>query len=107
MDAVKEIKAADFAGAVVNGDKVAVVDFWAPWCGYCVRMAPVFEEVAGALSDKVNFFKVNTDEEFELARQYQIEVLPTFAIFKNGEMVDKKIGYVPASELKAFIEASL
>jgi len=107
MSKERELKTAEFEEAVLKSDKVSIVDFWAPWCGYCVRMMPVFEELAEEMGDKVNFFKVNTDEEVSLAQQNKIEILPTFAIFKNGEIVDRKIGYIPASELKAAIEAAL
>ncbi len=103
MDIVK----ADFQAKVVDNNKVTVVDFWAPWCGYCVRMAPVFESLAEKMANVADFYKVNTDEEGALAGDYKIEVLPTFAIFKNGEIVNKLIGYVPESELRAAIEEHL
>lgn len=102
-----EITKVDFNAKVVENDKVTVVDFWAPWCGYCVRMAPVFESVSEKLANSVDFYTVNTDEEGALAGEYGIEVLPTFAIFKNGQIVNKLIGYVPESELRAAIEAEL
>ena len=105
--AIKEVKTAEF-DAVIPAEGVAIVDFWAPWCGYCVRMMPIFEKIADSeLADNVTFVKVNTDEEIELAKRYQIEVLPTFLFIKNGEVVDRKIGYVPEGDLKAAIEAQL
>lgn len=103
MADLKELKTAEYADFIKEG--VAVVDFWAPWCGYCVRMMPIFEEIAGELADKVNFAKVNADEETDLARELSIEVLPTFVILKDGQIVDRKIGFVPKSELLAAIEA--
>ncbi len=107
MSKERELKTAEFEEAVINSDKVSIVDFWAPWCGYCVRMMPIFEELSDVMGDQVNFFKVNTDEEIELAQKYKIEVLPTFAIFKNGEIVNRKIGFLPINELKETIEAAL
>ncbi|MBD8976115.1 thioredoxin [Veillonella magna] len=106
-DVIKDVTVENFKDTVVNHEGVAVVDFWAPWCGYCVRMMPVYDELAANLGDKVVLAKVNTDEQVDLAKEYQIEVLPTFAIFKNGEIVDRKIGYVPLSELQAAVEKHL
>lgn len=104
---MKEVKTADFKAAVEENTKVTVVDFWAPWCGYCVRMMPIFEGLDKKNGDKVDFVKVNTDEEPELARQYNVEVLPTFLVVKNGEVVDKKVGFIPENELLAAIEKAL
>ena len=107
MAEVKIVKEADFDAAVIENDRVTVVDFWAPWCGYCVRMMPVFEELAGILGDRADFVKVNTDEEPGLAQRFQVEILPTFAVVKNGEIVSRKIGYIPLSELKETVEQAL
>lgn len=105
MANIAELTVENFESTIVNHKGVAIVDFWAPWCGYCVRMMPIFEELAGELGDKVQFGKVNTDEVVALAQQFNIEVLPTFAIIKDGKVVDRKIGYVPKEELKSAIEA--
>ena len=107
MSAIIDVTTANFKEVVSTNDKVTVVDFWAPWCGYCVRMMPVYDELSAALGDKVTLTKVNTDEQPELAQFFKIEILPTFAIFKNGEIVDRKIGFIPLEELKAAVEAHL
>ena len=107
MSAIIDVTTANFKEVLSTNDKVTVVDFWAPWCGYCVRMMPVYDELAAALGDKVTLTKVNTDEQPELAQFFKIEILPTFAIFKNGEIVDRKIGFIPLEELKAAVEAHL
>ena len=107
MSAIIDVTSANFKEVVATNDKVTVVDFWAPWCGYCVRMMPVYDELAETLGDKVTLTKVNTDEQPELAQFFKIEILPTFAIFKNGEIVDRKIGFIPLEELKAAVEAHL
>lgn len=103
MSDVRELKTAEISE--VMGSGVTVLDFWAPWCGYCVRMMPIFEELANELADKATFAKINTDEETDLARRYQIEVLPTFLVIKDGQVVDRKVGYLPKSELQETIEA--
>ena len=90
---------------LLNQGGVTVIDFWAPWCGYCVRMMPIIEEIAGELEGKANFVKVNADEEPELARNMQVEVLHTFVILKDGEVVDRKIGFLPKGDLQGAIES--
>ena len=104
MSELKDLKTAEYQD-LVNQGGVTVVDFWATWCGYCVRMMPIIEEIAGELEGKANFVKVNADEEPELARNLQVEVLPTFVILKDGEVVDRKIGFLPKGDLQAAIES--
>ena len=104
MSELKELKTAEYQD-LLNQGGVTVIDFWAPWCGYCVRMMPIIEEIAGELEGKANFVKVNTDEEPSLARDLQVEVLPTFVILKDGEVVDRKIGYMPKGDLQGAIES--
>ena len=71
---------------------VVVVDFFANWCGQCRMMAPILEDVAKELGEKVNVYKVDVDESENLARKYGIMSIPSIFIFKNGEVVDKTVG---------------
>ena len=85
---------------------VCVVDFFATWCGPCKMLAPVFEELSGEM-DNVNFFKVDVDQALDIARKYAITTVPTMMIFKDGEVVDKMIGFLPKEHIKAKIDAQL
>ena len=85
MSELKELKTAEYQD-LLNQEGITLIDFWAPWCGYCVRMMPIVEEIAGEMEGKANFVKVNADEETDLARALQVEVLPTFVVVKNGKV---------------------
>ena len=78
--------------AVVNGDKVTLVDFWASWCGPCKMLMPTIEEVAKELDGTANVAKVNVDDNEDIAIKFKIMSIPTLMIFKNGEMKEKMIG---------------
>ena len=84
---------------LVLGDKPVLVDFWAPWCTYCRRINPALDKVADSRED-VLVVKVNIDEELELARQEQIEVIPTLVVYKEGF----ELGSIVAPESKARID---
>lgn len=84
---------------------VTVIDFYADWCGPCKMLGPVLEEVAGEVSD-VKFAKVNVDEAEEIAAKYRIMSIPAVFMFKNGEVVNKFVGYKGKDEVKDFVLAN-
>ena len=96
--AVEKLKALDFEKEVAQSDKAVLIDFYADWCGPCKMMAPVLEEIA-AERDDVKIFKVNVDEEGELAQKFGVMSIPTFISFKGGEMVKKETGARPKSAI--------
>lgn len=92
----------NFDKAISVSDKIIVVDFFATWCGPCKMLGPVVEQAAGEMSG-VQFYKVDIDEEMELAQRYQIMSVPTLLFFKNGEPVKKSVGAISLDELKNMI----
>ena len=101
---VKEINTENFNGEVLSNNGVTVVDFFANWCGPCRKLGPILEEVETELASKVKFAKINTDENIEMAKQYQVSGLPTLMIFKNGQPVERLVGLMPKSSIITNIE---
>lgn len=91
----------------INKEGVIVVDFFASWCGPCKMLAPVFEDLSNEMGDNANFFKVDIDQSLELARTYGINTVPTMLVFKNGEVVDKMVGFIPKESLRSKISEQL
>ena len=92
---------------LLKGDKPVVCDFFATWCGPCKMLAPVMDEVSKEFEDKAVFVKVDIDENMELSARYGIMSIPLVAIFKNGELSAKSLGYTSKSETKEFLENNL
>lgn len=92
-----------FGYFIANSDLPVVVDFWAPWCGPCRMMAPVFEEASQALALKAQFLKVNTEEQAQLGGQYHIQSIPTMIIFKNGVEVDRVSGALSLQRIENWV----
>ena len=106
MPAVKEIKNGEFASEVLESEVPVVVDFWAPWCGPCKLIAPVVEKLSEELDGKVRFAKVNVDENAQYAAKYGVQGSPTLLFVKDGEVVDRVVGALPETALRAQIESS-
>lgn len=106
----KEIhSAADFEKEIINHKGYALVDFWATWCPPCRMMAPVLESAEQQLGDKINFVKVDVDEQQQLATEFDIMSIPTLVVFKDGKPVKRMSGYRPldtfVEELKSVVES--
>ncbi len=89
---VSPVGALDFESEVLKADKLVVVDFWAEWCGPCKMIAPLLDEVAKEMPDKVKIVKVNVDNEQQLAQQYGIYNIPTLLFFKGGAVKEQVVG---------------
>ncbi|WP_418743402.1 thioredoxin [Dialister invisus] len=106
----KEIhSAADFEKEIINHKGYALVDFWATWCQPCRMMAPVLESAEQQLGDKINFVKIDVDEQQQLAAEFDIMSIPTLVVFKDGKPVKRMSGYRPldtfVEELKSAVES--
>jgi thioredoxin 1 len=105
MSAVVELTEANFAETTREG--LALVDFWAPWCGPCKNLGPIVEELANDYQGRVAVCKVNTDDNIALAQQFRISSIPCLILFKNGEAVDQMVGVHAKANLAAMLDKHL
>ena len=103
---IKHLTTAEFEAAV-EAAPLAMVDFWASWCGPCKMLSPTVEALAEQYEGKVLVAKVNVDEEPELARAFGVMSIPTVVFLKNGREFDRKIGAMPAAAYTQVLDANL
>jgi thioredoxin 1 len=102
-----EFTDANFAQTALDKDGVAVIDFWAEWCGPCRMISPIIEELSREYDGKALVGKVNVDDNPEVAMKYRITSIPTILILKDGEVVDKQVGLTTKHALAKKIDAQL
>ena len=105
MSNAAALTAKNFEEALSKG--VALVDFWASWCGPCMMLAPTIDEIAEDFSGRAGVYKVNVDDEGELAARFGIMSIPTLIVFRDGEVFDKLVGVVPKENIAEIIENAL
>jgi thioredoxin 1 len=107
MGTTKAVTDATFINEVLQADTPVLVDFWAEWCGPCLRVAPVLEEIAEEMGDKVKIVKLDIDANPNTARDYRVMSVPTLTVFKGGEPVKSVAGARPKGDLLRLIESAL
>ena len=92
---------------VLNSDTPVLVDFWAQWCGPCRMVAPVLDQIANEMDGKVRIAKLDVDANQQIAYQFGVQSIPTFILFKNGQMAARMMGAAPKATFESFIESNL
>ncbi len=102
-----KVSDADFQEQVLENELPVLVDLWAPWCGPCLMVAPVLEELAEEYKGRLVIAKLNVDENLETARHYRVMSIPTMLFFNGGKEVERIVGALPKKVLKDKLEAAL
>jgi thioredoxin 1 len=103
MNNITELTEASFETEVLRATGPVPVDFYAPWCGPCLMLAPLLEQLADDFADKVKFAKVNIDDAPALAGEYEISSVPTLMVFRDGDPVDQVEGFYGPRPFKAWL----
>ncbi|OGD27213.1 MAG: thioredoxin [Candidatus Aminicenantes bacterium RBG_13_63_10] len=107
MSILQEVSDSNFEKQVLTSNIPVVVDFWAPWCGPCLMLAPILESLAAKMNGLVKVVRLNTDESFSLARNYGIMAIPTLIVFKDGKEAHRLTGFHPEDELEAWVRTAV
>ena len=104
---IKQINDSEFKTEVIDSSKPVIVDFWAEWCGPCKTLGPILEKLSDDFHDKVEIKKINIDENPEAPANFGIRSIPTMILFKDGKVVDSKIGVSGEQDIKNWISSKL
>ena len=107
MTDIKNLSLDNFDNEISSSNTPVLVDFWAECSGPCIMLGPILEEISVDLKDKLQVVKVNLDENQDLAMKYSIRSIPTLLLFKEGELVDTKVGLLPKSDLVEWLSSKL
>ena len=102
---VHNVSEGNFDAEVLKSEQPVLVDFWAPWCGPCVQLSPLIDEIANAKVGVAKVAKVNVDDNQQLAVKYRINSIPALLFFKGGEVKDQMVGRAPKADIVAKLEA--
>ena len=104
---IQPITDGNFEQYVLKSSKLTLIDFWAEWCGPCKQIGPLLEEIAEEKKNILKVVKINIDENQETPQKYSVRGIPTLILFKDGKLVDSKVGSLPKSLLNEWIESFL
>jgi len=102
-----QVSNTNFLQEVENSELPILVDFWAPWCGPCLAVAPILEQLSTKYDGKVKIGKVNVDEESALASKFRVMSIPTLILFKSGKVVQQMVGLRSVQELEDMLKKSM
>ena len=107
MTAIKNCNENDFENEVLKSNLPVIVDFWAEWCGPCKMLTPILEELSNEMKNEINVVKVNLDENQDLDMKYSIRSIPTLLLFKEGNLIDTKVGLLPKNEIVTWFKSKI
>ena len=107
MTVIKNCNENDFENEVLKSNLPVIVDFWAEWCGPCKMLTPILEELSNEMKKEINIVKVNLDENQDLAMKYSIRSIPTLLLFKEGNLIDTKVGLLPKNEIVTWFKSKI
>ena len=107
MTDIKNLSLDNFDNEISSSNLPVLVDFWAEWCGPCKSLGPILEEISNDLKNQLKVVKVNLDENQDLAMKYSIRSIPTLLLFKQGELIDTKVGLLPKSDIVEWLDSKI